>query len=181
MWKKSGLIILHLALTGCANTVGDSVKDTAGITQSLPNGTEDGENSVGKQMDIYEEDGLRLELVSETDGAGNIVPESVRLKIENSMDDECMIRSIGTAVNIVTIGNSLTYAEIEGNDSTEEDIMLSKLEMGSLHRDLLEFEKEFCNIKECESEDVYNNLRAKKIECEGSSETVTVKSGGFNL
>lgn len=97
------------------------------------------------------------------------------------MDDECMIRSIGTAVNNVTIGNSLTYAEIEGNDSTEEDIMLPNLEMGSLHRDLLEFEKEFCNIKECESEDVYNNLRAKKIECEGPSETVTVKRGGFNL
>lgn len=144
MRKKSGLIILLLALTGCANTAGDSVKDTVSITQSLPVSTEasessidksedsikDGETSVGKQMDIYEDDGLRLELVSELDGAGNIVPESVRLKIENSMDDECMIRSIGTAVNNMTIGNSLKYAEIDGNDSTEEEVMLSKLEMG---------------------------------------------------
>ena len=54
----------------------------------------------------------------------------MKLKIENSMDDGCMIRSIGTAVNNVTVGNSLKYAERDGNDSTEEDIMLSRLEMG---------------------------------------------------
>lgn len=144
MWKKSGLIILLLALAGCTNTAGGSAEGAASIAQGLPGSTEvpatsmeesesiteDGENSVGKRMDVFEEDGLKLELISELDGAGDILPESVRLKIENGMDDMCMIRSIGTAVNSVTVGNSLKYAEIDGNGSTEEDIILSRLEMG---------------------------------------------------
>ena len=89
MRKKSGLIILLQALTGCANIAGGNAQDTTtSITQSLPNSTEAsessietsegsteaGENSAGKRMDIYEEDGLKLELVSELDGAGNILP-----------------------------------------------------------------------------------------------------------
>ena len=143
MWKKSVLIILLLALTGCSNPTGRSAEDTVGSTQSISNSTEasesstesdessagNDENNVEKQENIFEEDGLKLELVAESDGSGNLLPESVRLKIENSMDDACMIRSIGSIVNNVTVGNSLKYAEIAGNDSTEEDIKLSKLEM----------------------------------------------------
>lgn len=142
MWKKSGLVILLLALTGCSNSVANSAEDTAGSIQNISssaevsesgienNGssTENGENSVEKPMNVFEEDGLKLELMSEADASGNILPESVKLKIENRMDYGCMIRSIGTAVNNVTISNSLKYAEIAGNESVEEDIMLSKLE-----------------------------------------------------
>lgn len=181
MWKGGGLIIPLLVLAGYADTIGNSIKDTADITQSLPNGTGDGGGSVGKQMGIYEEDGLGPGLTSELSGAGNIVPESVRLKIENSMDDECMVRSTDATVSNMTIDNSLTYVKIKGNGSTEEDIMLSGLEVGSLHGDLLEFKEELCNTKRCESEDIYNNLHVEEIECERLSEIATVKGGGFNL
>ena len=134
MWKRSGVIILLLALTGCTNPAGESAEDADSITQSLLNSTsvssiekserstEDGENSVGKRIDIFEEDVLRLELVSELDGAGNILPESVRLKIENSRDDGCMIRSIGTVVNNVTVGNSLKLMTIWLNCQNRLDV-----------------------------------------------------------